>query len=252
LKVSIITVVYNNRLTIADAIGSVLSQDYSEIEYIIIDGLSTDGTQEIIQSYGDRITHFVSEKDKGIYDAMNKGLMLAAGDIIGFLNADDVYADNLVIERVAAAFSDSSIEACYADLVYVNRFNLNKTVRYWKSCDFKEGLFEKGWFPPHPTFFVRRNIYEKLGGFDLDYRLAADVELMLRFLSRYRIKSVYIPEIFVRMRLGGSTNKNLSNIIRQNIEIYRACVKNNIAISPFFIILKIANRISQFLTRPVK
>lgn len=252
MKVSIITVCFNSAGTIEDTIRSVLGQNYKDIEYIIIDGGSVDGTMDIVNKYKDRISKIISEPDKGIYDGMNKGIGLATGDVIGFLNADDIYADNLVLERVAAAFSDSSIEACYADMVYVNRFNLNKTVRYWKSCDFKDGLFEKGWVPPHPTFFVRRNIYEKLGGFDLDYRLAADFELMLRFLSRYRIKSVYIPEIFVKMRLGGSTNKNLSNIIRQNIEIYRACVKNNIAISPFFIILKIANKISQFLSRPVK
>jgi glycosyltransferase involved in cell wall biosynthesis len=251
-KISIITSVFNGAETIEDCIKSVLRQTYSNIEHIIIDGGSTDGTIDIINKYQDKISKWISEPDNGIYDAMNKGIALSTGGIIGFLNADDVYADNMVLKQVASVFAEPAIDACYADLVYVDRFNLNKTIRYWKSCDFKDNLFNKGWIPPHPTFFVRRNIYDKFGNFDLDYRLAADYELMLRFLVRYKIRSVYIPKIFVKMRVGGATNKNITNRIKQNIEIYQAGKKNHVSISPIFFIPKIVDRISQFLKRPAK
>ncbi|MGA1846340.1 glycosyltransferase family 2 protein [Deferribacter abyssi] len=222
MKVSIITVVYNNKDTIKDAIESVLSQTYKNIEYIIIDGASTDGTVDIIRNYGDKIDKFISEKDNGIYDAMNKGIKLASGDIVGILNSDDFYVDNRVIEKVVDVFENNNCDSLYGDLVYVNKDNIDKIVRYWKSREYKEGLFKKGWHPAHPTFFVKREVYEKYGMFNLDFKIAADYELMLRFLEKYKITTAYLPEVMVKMRVGGESNRSIKNIIRANIECYKA------------------------------
>jgi len=257
MKISIITVVHNNKATIQDAMNSVLSQEYDDLEYIVVDGASTDGTVEVIKDtvkrYPERSIEVISEKDNGIYDAMNKGIRLAAGDVVGLLNADDVYADNLVLKKVAGAFADPLIDSCYADLVYVDKFDMDKVIRYWKSCDYQDGLFSKGWAPPHPTFFVRKKVYEKYGVFDLDYKLAADFELMVRFFAKYRIPSVYIPNVLVKMRLGGATNKSIVNIIKQNLEICRAGKKNNVYISPLALTFnKSLNRITQFISKPIK
>ncbi|WP_035242063.1 glycosyltransferase family 2 protein [Desulfobacter vibrioformis] len=257
MKISIVTVVYNNKASIQNAMDSVLSQEYDDIEYIIVDGSSTDGTVEVIKEavkkYPEGSIKFISEKDDGIYDAMNKGIGLTTGDVVGLLNSDDVYADNLVLKKIAGIFANPSIDICYADLVYVDKFNLNKVIRYWKSCDYRDGLLRKGWVPPHPTFFVSRKIYDKYGMFDLDYKLASDFELMVRFLGKYKIPSVYIPNVLVKMRLGGTTNKNIKNIIKQNLEIYRAGKKNNVHISPLSLTFKKGlNRIIQFVSKPIK
>lgn len=257
MKISIITVVYNNKDSIQDAMSSVLLQEYDDLEYIIVDGASTDGTIEAIKDafkrYPKRNIKFISEKDDGIYDAMNKGIALATGEVVGLLNADDVYTDNLVLKKVADVFTDPAADSCYADLIYVDKYDLNKVIRYWKSCDYQDGLFSKGWAPPHPTFFVRRKVYEKYGIFDLQYKLAADFELMIRFLRKYRISSVYIPNVLVKMRLGGATNKNIINIIKQNLEICRAGKKNNVHISPLALTFKKSlNRLTQFISKPAK
>ena len=254
LKISIITIVYNNKGTIRDAMNSVLSQDYNDIEYIVVDGASTDGTVELIKDtikrYPERSVKFISEKDNGIYDAMNKGIRLATGEVVGLLNGDDLYTDNLVLKKVAGVFANHSVDSCYADLVYVDKFDLNKVIRYWKSCDYQHGLFNKGWAPPHPTFFVRKKVYEEYGVFDLSYSMGNDVDLMMRFLNKYALKSVYVPEIFVRMRLGGVSNRNLINIVRQNLELFRAGKKNDIKIFlPVFIFGKIIARISQYISK---
>ena len=244
LKLSIITAVYNGAATITDCLQSVRSQTYSA-EHLIIDGNSSDNTLEIAKRHSPNAC-IVSESDTGIYNAMNKGIAMASGDIIGFLNADDVYADNKVLERVIAAFGNLAIDACYSDLVYVEQEDLTKVVRYWKSRDYQDGLFKRGWSPAHPTFFVHKFIYEKYGYFDLDYKLAADFEIMMRLIGKYKINSLYIPKVLVKMRLGGATNKSLSNIIKQNLEIMRSYKKNNIKFSFFsFIANKIVNRIRQ-------
>jgi len=242
---------------IQNAMESVLSQVYDDLEYIIIDGASTDGTVHIIREtkkkYPDADIKVICEKDDGIYDAMNKGLKIAKGEVIGLLNSDDVYTDNLVLKKVATVFTNPAIKCCYGDLVYVDKNDVNKIVRYWKSCEYKDGLFVKGWAPPHPTFLVRRAIYEKYGIFDLDYKLAADFEIMARFLGRYHIASKYIPKVLVKMRLGGATNRNLFNVIKQNLEIYRAGKKNNFRISLIALIFKKSiNRITQFYIKPRK
>jgi len=248
IKISVITVVLNNKAYMSDCINSVINQTYKNYEYIIVDGKSTDGTLDIIKGCGDKISKYISEIDHGIYDAMNKGINMASGDIIGFLNADDVYYDSNVLENVVLVMSDQKVDACYSDLLYVKKENLDKVIRYWRSSTFSSGLFKKGWVPAHPTFFVRKKIYEQYGFFDLDYKLAADFELMVRFLEREKINVRYIPKVFVKMRIGGSTNKSIINIVKQNIEIFRACKKNNVEISPIlFLINKSISRLKQFV-----
>jgi len=251
LKISIITVCYNSEKTIQETLKSVKNQNFEEIEYLIVDGGSTDKTLAIVKD-DHQVKKIISEPDNGIYDAMNKGIRIATGDIIGFLNSDDLYANNKVISHVAREFErDSLLDACYSDLIYVDKFNTSKTVRYVKSSKFKEGLFSKGWCPPHPTFFVRRSVYRKFGNFDLNYRIASDVDLMIRFLEKHRIKCRYIPEIWVKMRMGGITNKNLKNIWLQNKEIMHSFDKNDLPVKLLkFIIFKIISRMLQFFKRP--
>jgi len=252
MRVSIITVVWNNKETIKDAIDSVLDQTYKDIEYIIIDGASTDGTVDIVKSYGDKITKFISEPDKGLYDAMNKGIALATGDIVGILNSDDMYASSDIIEKIVYEFENKNIDSLYGDLVYVSENDTSKVVRYWKSKEYKKGLFQKGWHPAHPTFFVKKEIYNRYGVFNINFKIAADYELMLRFLEKYQITSSYINEIFVKMRLGGASNQSIKNIIKANLESYRAWKINELYINPFVFLLKPLSKIKQFLKRSSK
>lgn len=251
MKITIVTVCRNSAATIRDTLESVASQSHQNFEHIIIDGGSTDGTLAVIHEWKKHPIRLVSEPDNGIFDAMNKGIRLATGDVIGILNSDDVYYDSHILENVSMVMSDLSIDACYADLIYVDKDNVKNIIRYWKSCAFKKGLFSKGWMPPHPTFFACRRVYENYGLFDLNYALAADVELLARFLERFQIHAVYIPRIFIRMRLGGISNNSVVNIIRQNFWIYKAFKKNNIPLSPIsFLVVKISSRIKQFCARP--
>jgi glycosyltransferase involved in cell wall biosynthesis len=252
MKISVITVCYESAETIGQTLRSVRNQTYDTIEHIIVDGGSTDTTLEVVAAMGPHVARLISERDKGIYDAMNKGIALATGDIIGFINADDFYPSPDVLSTVAKAFESSSADSCFGDLCYVHQSNVSRIVRYWKSCIFKPGLFEKGWCPPHPTFFVRRAVYQRLGGFNLDYKIAADVELMARFLVAGRISSYYIPQVLVHMRLGGTTNRNLRNIIKQNLEIRRGLLAQGLRFSWFeFVWNKLLSRASQFVQRPV-
>lgn len=246
-RISIITVVKNNAQTIKDAIDSVLSQTYQNIEYIVIDGGSTDGTIDIIKKYKNKISKYISEQDKGIYDAMNKGIKEASGDIIGFLNSDDMYNDENVLNRIYEVFAKTKVDIVYGDLVYVEKSNTSKIIRYWKAGEYKKGAFKRGWHPPHPSFFVKKEIYERYGCFDLDYRIAADYELMLRFIEKYRIKTVYIQNLLVKMRTGGESNRSVANIIKANIESYKAWKKNGLSVFPFFIIMKPLRKILQLL-----
>lgn len=251
MKISIITVCYNSATTIDSTLRSVTSQDYPDIEYIIVDGGSTDGTLDIIKRY-QNVSILVSEPDKGIYDAMNKGIRLATGDVIGTLNADDFYIDNTAVSDVAKTFEDNAVDACFADLVYVDQNNTDKIVRYWKSQQYQPGLFKKGWMPAHPTFFVRKAVYEKFGAFDLNFRIAADFELLFRLIEKNKIRTVYLPRVIIKMRLGGTTNKNLKNIRIQNteiIQILRAYYKDFSVFKFWF--SKIINRVFQRISRPV-
>jgi glycosyltransferase involved in cell wall biosynthesis len=250
VKISVITVVYNGASTIEDTILSVAAQSHSDVEHIVVDGGSTDGTVQIIERHRDKLAQVISEPDEGIYDAMNKGIARATGEVVGTLNSDDVYADERVLATVAEAFLDPDLDACYGDLVYVDRERTDRVVRYWTSRPYEPGLFERGWMPAHPTFYVRRRVYERCGGFDLEYRIQSDFELTMRFLRICQIRSLYIPRIMVRMRMGGTTNKKLSNIVKGNIESYRACRKHGIPVTPLFFVKKILSRLPQFVRRP--
>jgi len=249
MKVSIITAVFNNKDTIESAINSVLGQNYKNIEYIIIDGGSMDGTLEVIKKYENKISKIVSEPDNGIYDGMNKGLNLATGDLIGILNSDDMYVSKDVIKSVVNEIQGKNADCCWGDMVYVDRFDTNKIVRYWKSTSYKKGLFRTGWMPPHPTFFVRREVYEKYSNFNLNFRISADYEIMLRFLERYKIESCYIPRVLVKMRTGGNSRPSLFNTLKANIECYRAWRINELKIKPFIIFSKPLSKIGQYIKR---
>lgn len=245
--VSIITVVKNNKIYIKDAIESVLGQKYNNIEYVVIDGKSTDGTLDIIKQYSNRISKIISEDDNGIYDAMNKGIKYSTGEIIGILNSDDFYIDNTIIQLVVNAFEKYKVSSVFGNLVYVDNSDTSKITRYWKSRKYEDGLFKKGWHPPHPTFFVRRDIYEKHGVFNTEYRISADYELMLRFLEKHKITSYFIDEVLVKMRGGGESNKSIKNIINANRECYYAYKNNDMNVNIINILFKPLSKIKQIL-----
>jgi len=250
-KVSIITVSYNSEATIRDTIESVFAQNYPNIEYIVIDGASEDRTIDIVREYGVRIDKVISEPDKGIYDGMNKGIRAASGDVVGFINSDDFYPSSSILTNVMQVFSDPSIDVSYGDLCYVKPNDIHSIVRYWQSSDFIPGSFRHGWCPPHPTFFVQKKIYEEYGLFDLNYQIAADVEIMMRLLEINNVKAAYLPEVLVHMRIGGETNKSIGNIIRQNQEIWHALKAHGLRPSLFrFISGKVLSRGKQFVVRP--
>jgi glycosyltransferase involved in cell wall biosynthesis len=249
MKISIITVTFNSADYIENCLNSISNQLYDNVEHIVIDGKSTDNTLNFLNSKRRQLATLLSEKDCGIYDAMNKGINLANGDVIGFLNSDDFYASNKILSKVANIFKDNpSIDACYADLTYIDRVNENIIIRYWKSNQFVPGSFSKGWCPPHPTFFVRSSVYKKFGKFNINYQIAADVELMMRLIEIKKINVLYIPEIWVKMRMGGLSNKSLKNIIKLNKEIFYALKSYNLPRNPFiFFTYKMISRFKQFL-----
>ena len=226
MKVSIIVSVFNNKNTIATAINSIISQDYDDIECIVVDAGSIDGTIEIIKGFADRINTFISEPDKGIYDGLNKGILLATGDIIAFLHSDDVYENETVISDVVAIFNDD-IQGVYGDLVYTNKADMRKVFRYWKSCDFSVSLLRIGWMPPHPTLFLRRKVYQKYDTFDISFKIAGDYDFMLRILKD-NIAVKYLPQVLYRMRVGGKSNRSIKSILFKSKEDLRAMRKNGI------------------------
>ena len=247
MKISIITVVYNNEKTINEAIESVLNQNYDDIEYIIIDGGSNDGTLDKISSYKDKLSYFISEKDNGLYDAMNKGIKAAKGEVVGILNSDDLYQDLDVISDVMKHFiNDKNIDILYGDLVYVKNNDITTIVRNWKSKSYYRNFFENANVPPHPSLFLRKKVYEEVGLFDLEYKIAADYELMLRIFKKYNFNSKYINRLIVRMRLGGASNESFSSIIKQNREVLSAWKQNNLK-SPFYLMpLRIVRKVAQY------
>jgi len=255
VKISIITAVYNNKKYIEDCINSVISQDYNNIEYIIIDGGSDDGTVNIIKNLEFIIKNeienlvFKSEKDDGIYEALNKGLRLTTGDVIGFLHSDDIFNNENVISKIAKVFEEKGTDSVYSDLVYVYKDNQDKVLRYWKSGEFNSSLLNKGWMPPHPAFFVKKNIYDKFGMFDTSYRIAADYEIILRFLANQKISSAYLPEVTIKMRTGGVSNKNIASVIRKSREDYRALKSNGIPFPLLALVFKNTRKINQFVLR---
>lgn len=235
MKVSIITITYNSAATLEGTLQSVLSQTHANIEYIIVDGGSTDGTLAIIESYRDRISRFVSEKDKGLYDALNKGIAMASGELIGILHSDDFYTDSKVIEKMVQVISNTGADAAYADLYYVDKNHTNLIFRKWKSGHYKHGMFRQGWMPPHPTFFAKKSCYDQFGSFNLSLVSAADYELMLRFIHKHRVRLAYLPEFIIKMRVGGKSNVSLRNRIRANREDRKAWRINGL--DPHFLTL---------------
>jgi glycosyltransferase involved in cell wall biosynthesis len=247
MKISIITVVYNNEKTISEAIESVLNQNYDDIEYIVIDGGSKDNTVAKINAYKDRLSYFVSERDNGLYDAMNKGIKVSTGEIIGILNSDDLYQDLNVIHDVMKHFADNiNVDILYGDLVYVKNNDISAVVRTWKSKSYYKNFFENANVPPHPSLFLRKRVYEEAGLFNLNYRIAADYELMLRIFKNYNFNSKYINRLIVRMRLGGASNASFSSIVKQNKEVLKAW-KNNNLVPPFYLMpLRILKKAAQY------
>ena len=231
VKISIITITFNSSITLHDTIQSVLSQSYPTIEYILIDGASKDDTVSIIKGYESKFNgrmRWISEPDKGLYDAMNKGIRMATGDIVGIINSDDFYHRPDVINKVAEAFQEDGIEAVYGDVRFVNPGNLDKTVRYYSSRNFFPKLFRYGFMPAHPTFFTYRRYFEEFGYYKTDYKIAADYELLIRFLYTHKLKSKYLPLEFMKMRIGGTSTASIKSNILLNKEIVRACRENGI------------------------
>lgn len=295
MKLSIITVCYNSAATIREAAESVLAQQGIDLEYIVIDGASSDGTVDILKEYGERIAHLVSKPDHGIYDAMNKGVALATGDVVGILNSDDFYADDSVLLRVKEAFeadggqrsedsdpnntdppshdggydrnqksedrepgttneeqgttnrrsSAAPIECVYGDLDYVAAEETDRVVRAWRSKSYVAGAFRRGWHPAHPSFFVRRSVYERVGSFNLDLKIAADYEFMLRVLEREQVKSVYLPKVLVKMRMGGASNASIKNILEANLQCWKAWRINGLGWSPWPVVAKPLSKLKQ-------
>ena len=250
MKVSIITIAYNSAETIEDTIKSIITQDYSNIEYIIIDGGSTDKTLSIVDKFKDSITTIISEPDKGIYDAMNKGVQNATGDIVGILNSDDIYTNKKVVTHIVKAIGNK--DSIYADLVYVDRDNTDKITRYWKSGKYRKGIFKKGWMPPHPTFFIRKSCYDQYGTYNLRLKSAADYELMLRMLHKHNISVTYLQEVITKMRVGGQSNVTLLNRLNANKEDRLAWVINDLKPGPLTLIMKPIRKISQFFKKGEK
>jgi len=244
MKLSIITVVYNNVNFIESNLNSVHNQSFRDIQHIVIDGGSTDGTAEYLKSNHGFPIHLVSEPDNGIYDAMNKGIRLADGEIVGILNSDDIYAADNILEKIITIFDNYNSESVYGDLEYVDK-SLKKTVRTWRSGKYRIGIMQEGWMPPHPTFFVKRSIYEKYGYFDTNYKISADYELMLRFLHTNNVSTYYLPEVFVKMRSGGRSYKP-GNYLKKYQEDLRAMAKNNIRNSLTTLLRKNLSKIPQF------
>jgi glycosyltransferase involved in cell wall biosynthesis len=248
MKISIITATYNSAATVGDTLACIRGQDHPDIEHILVDGASSDGTLEIVNGFP-HVAKWISEKDKGIYDAMNKGIRLATGDVIGILNSDDIYTHPSVLSTVARAFADPNVMTAYADLQYVQSDNTEKVLRTWRTGSFRKRNFYYGWMPPHPTFFVRKEVYLQAGLFDTSLRSAADYEIMLRILLRHGFSTLYIPGVIVKMRAGGMSNASLRNRLRANKEDRMAWKLNGLRPYFFTLYMKPLRKISQFIIK---
>ena len=247
MKISIITVVFNNEKIIRQTIESVLSQKNIDLEYIIIDGASNDNTLNIINEYIDKISLVISEKDKGIYDAMNKGLELATGDIIGILNSDDIFYDDYILSNIHLEFlSNSSIDIIYGNILYVDYNNTDKVIRNWISKDYSHTFFKYANVPPHPSTFVKKIVYQKSGNYNQKYHNASDYDFLFRILEIHKFKSKYINAYFVKMRMGGASNKSIKNRILQNLAIIKIWNDNNVSIPLYFFPIKLINKLKQY------
>lgn len=244
MKVSVVTVCLNDAATIEAALESVARQAHAEVEHVVVDGGSTDGTLDILRRGGHRVSSWTSEPDDGLYDAMNRGVGRTTGDIVGFLHADDVLADDQVLAGVAEAMSDARIDAVYGDLCYAERDDLERVVRRWKSGPFERGAFAKGWHPPHPTLYLRRSVLQELGPYRTDFAVSSDFEYMLRAFEVFGVRSHYLPREMVRMRLGGTSNVSVRNIARGNRDILRAFEMHGISVNaPWYVVRRLAPKV---------
>jgi len=252
IKFSIVTVTYNNEATIRNTIESVLIQTNSDIEYIIVDGLSKDSTIDIIKEYEPRFNGrmlWISEHDNGIYDAMNKGIKLATGEVVGIINSDDFYHRTDIIAEIAKAFEDDTVQAVFGDIRFVNPNNLNKTVRYYSSKNFSPKQFRFGFMPPHPSFFTYKKYFEEFGYYQTDYKIAADYELLIRFLYTNNLKYKYLPLDVMKMRTGGISTASLKSNLVLNQEIVRGCKENGIYTNLFILSFKYFMKVFELVFR---
>ena len=249
-KISIITAVFNGEKNIAQTIESVLGQTYPNIEYIVIDGGSKDQTVEIVNRYRDRIQHFVSERDQGIYDALNKGVALATGEIVGILHSDDLYSSAEVIASVVKRFIETHADGVYSDLVYVKDHTDEEVriIRYWESCEFNSALLADGWMPPHPTLYLKKSIYEKTGKFNLSFPIAADYDFILRVFKTPGLKFAYLPNVTVHMQVGGASNRNLKKILQKSSQDFEILKQNGFQ-PTMTLIKKNVSKLKQFISR---
>lgn len=245
IKISVVTATYNSCKTLKDCLDSVALQSYHNKEHIVIDGASLDGTVDLLSCYKDRIASMISEPDNGIYDALNKGIKLASGDVIGFLHADDIFATTDSLDYIAGSFADPDVLAVYGDLQYVQKESIDRIVRNWRSSSFTPEKLAMGWMPPHPTFYVRRSVYEQIGLFDTSYQIAADYDFVLRFFKLQNIRVDYVPRTLVKMRVGGASNRSIKNILIKSLEDYRA-IKNNQVGGIGSLICKNLRKLNQF------
>lgn len=248
-KISIITVCYNSAATLETTFKSVINQTYNNIEYIVVDGGSKDDSLKLIKKYENHIDKWISEPDKGIFDAMNKGIRMATGDVIGLINSDDLYNGNDALEKVMQVFNTiPNLDSLYADLYYVSQDDTTNIVRHWVSG--KQKSFNKGWHPGHPTFYVTKDVYDKRGLYNTDLHLAADFEIMLRFLGKFKISTYYLEEPLVRMRLGGASNNSLKGLIVQNIQCIKAFKLNNLKVNIFtYPLIRLIPKLFQFMRK---
>jgi len=248
--ISVICAVYNRQHVVADALESILGQSYPAVETVVIDGMSTDRTPEVVQQFGDRIDVSVREKDDGIYDALNKGIRHASGNVIGFLHADDMLADSEVLADVGRIFEDQSVDAVYGELLYVAEDDISRIVRYWDERPYRAQRFRLGWMPPHPTVYLRREVYEQFGDFRTDLGTAADYELMVRLMVKHQIRVKFLPRVMVKMRVGGKSNASLANRRKANLADANAWRVNDLPPPPLLRLTKPLRKLPQYWRRP--
>jgi len=251
MKLSIVTAVFNRADTIADALASVQAQSYRPVEHLIQDGGSSDGTLDLIKARETDATHLVSEPDRGLYDAINKGISRASGDVIGLMHSDDFFAHDKVLERIAEVFQDRDIDGVYGDLDYVSAVNSDKVIRHWRSGPYNQALLKRGWMPPHPTLYLRCEVFETWGLYDTSFQIAADYDAMLRYLWRGNIRLAYLPEVLVKMRVGGESNRSLGRVLRKSGEDYRALRRNGVG-GIGALASKNVSKLGQFVSRARK
>lgn len=245
LQISVITAVFNRADTLGDALASLRAQTWPHVEHIVVDAASTDGSQHILARHRNSMAKLVSEPDDGLYDGLNKGIGLATGDVVGFLHADDMYASPDTLQSVARAFQDPKVDAVYGDVVYVDKRDPSRVVRYWRAGEFRPELLRSGWMPPHTTLYLRRSVYERFGGFDTRYCIAADYDHVLRVLGSGRVNVAYVPDVLMRMRLGGASNSSVAGLVRKAVEDYNAMRQNHVG-GVQALIMKNLSKLPQF------